>query len=70
MGIVTTIYSGILNAIIPLLPQSLEEILLFIISVVLFVVIIDLFTYSNTQRNIRNGSRCYIERTAANTKTS
>jgi ATP/ADP translocase len=63
-GIASTIYSGFLNAVIPLLPQSVEEIVLFVVTVVLIVVIIDLFTYSNTQRNIRNGSRCYIERTA------
>ena len=60
----TTIYSGFLNIIIPLLPQSVEEIVLFVVSVILIVVIIDLFTYSNTQRNIRNGSRCYIEKNA------
>ena len=60
----TTIYRGFINIVIPLLPQSVEELVLFVITVILFVVIIDLFTYSNTQRNIRNGSRCYIEKNA------
>lgn len=49
------------NLVLPLMPNSLQEIFLFIVMVVLIIVIVDLLIYTNIQRRIRNDSRCYQE---------
>ena len=46
-GFLTWIQSAIYNLVVPLLPNSLQELLLFIVTVVLVIIIIDLFVYTN-----------------------
>lgn len=57
----TWIRDKLVQLVLPLMPKSLYEILLFIVMVVLIIVIVDLLVYTNIQKRIRNDSRCYQE---------
>jgi hypothetical protein len=45
-----------------ILPNNLQELFLFVITVVLVVIIVELFNYTGIQRRIKNESRCYRDR--------
>lgn len=60
-GFLSWIQSAIYNLVVPLLPNSLQELVLFVVTVILVIIIIDLFVYTNIQRRIKNDSRCYQE---------
>jgi len=45
-----------------ILPSSFPELLLFTITVILIIVIVELFSYTNVQRKIKKNSRCYRDK--------
>ena len=45
-----------------ILPSSFSELLLFTITIVLVIVIVELFSYTNVQRKIKKNSRCYRDK--------
>lgn len=50
------------DIVLPLVPISISEIVLFAISITLIVVTITLIYYTNVQYNVRKDSRCYRDK--------
>lgn len=56
------IISGIIRFLRSILPSSFPELLLFTITVILIIVIVELFNYTSIQRKIKKNSRCYRDK--------